>query len=118
LTDPAESVVKAENTSTKPILSRPSSALVCAVLLSQAMFHNIRWAYFICSSKAKMSALSKVEMSVSPPFCEFGGCHFDGHNGDEQTPAEPAAQAVVRLQLDGFKASAGRVATLFFRVHF
>jgi hypothetical protein len=31
-----------------------------------------------------MSALSKVEMSVSAPFWEFGGCHFDGHGGDEQ----------------------------------
>jgi hypothetical protein len=30
-----------------------------------------------------MSALSKVEMSVSAPFWEFGGCHFDGHGGDE-----------------------------------
>src|SRR5882762_7573950 len=35
----------------------------------------------ICSSKAKMSALSKVEMSISAPFWEFGGCHFDGHGG-------------------------------------
>ena len=43
-----------------------------------------------CSSKAKMSALSKVEMSVSPPFWEFGGCHFDGHGGDEQARAEPS----------------------------
>jgi hypothetical protein len=25
-----------------------------------------------------MSALSKVEMSVSAPFWEFGDCHFDG----------------------------------------
>ena len=23
-------------------------------------------------------------MSVSAPFWEFGGCHFDGHGGDEQ----------------------------------
>jgi hypothetical protein len=37
-----------------------------------------------CSRKAKMSALSKVEMSVSAPFWEFGGCYFDGHRGDEQ----------------------------------
>jgi hypothetical protein len=35
-----------------------------------------------------MSALSKVEMSVSTPFWEFGGCHFDGHGGDEQARAE------------------------------
>jgi hypothetical protein len=42
-----------------------------------------------CSSKAKMSALSKVEMSVSA-FWEFGGCHFDGHGGDEQARAEPS----------------------------
>jgi hypothetical protein len=31
-----------------------------------------------------MSALSKVEMSVSAPFWEFGGCHFDGLGVDEQ----------------------------------
>jgi hypothetical protein len=43
-----------------------------------------------CSSKAKMSALSKVEMSVSAPFWESGGCHFDGHGGDEQARAEPS----------------------------
>jgi hypothetical protein len=54
------------------------------------MFHNIRPAHFGCSSKAKMSALSKVEMSVSAPFWEFGGCHFDGHGGDEQARAEPS----------------------------
>jgi hypothetical protein len=30
-----------------------------------------------------MSALSKVEMSVSAPFWEFGGCYFDGHGDDE-----------------------------------
>ena len=54
------------------------------------MFHNIRLANGCCSSKAKMSALSKVEMSVSPPSWEFGGCHFDGHGGDEQARAEPS----------------------------
>jgi hypothetical protein len=43
-----------------------------------------------CRRKAKMSALSKVEMSVSAPFWEFGGCHFDGHGGDEQARAEPS----------------------------
>src|SRR5260221_14634615 len=53
-------------------------------------FHNIRFATHICSSKAKMSALSKVEMSVSAPFWEFGGCNFDGHGGDEQARAEPS----------------------------
>src|SRR5258708_40004704 len=47
------------------------------------MFHNIRSTNARCSSKAKMSALSKVEMSVSAPFWEFGGCYFDGHGGDE-----------------------------------
>src|ERR1700680_1113991 len=41
-----------------------------------------------CRRKAKMSALSKVEMSVSAPFWEFGGCHFDGHGGDEQARAD------------------------------
>jgi hypothetical protein len=54
------------------------------------MFHNIRSANVRCSSKAKMSALSKVEMSVSAPFWEFGGCHFDGHGGDEQARVEPS----------------------------
>jgi hypothetical protein len=36
-----------------------------------------------------MSALSKVEMSVSAPFWEFGGCHFDGRGCDEQMRADP-----------------------------
>ena len=53
-------------------------------------FHNNGRANDSCSSKAKMSALSKVEMSVSAPFWEFGGCHFDGHGGDEQARAEPS----------------------------
>src|ERR1700722_19959475 len=39
---------------------------------SAAKFHNIRSTNSRCSSKAKMSALSKVEMSVSAPFWEFG----------------------------------------------
>jgi hypothetical protein len=55
-----------------------------------AKFHNIAYANVVCSSKAKMSALSKVEMSVSAPFWESGGCHFDGHGGDEQARAEPS----------------------------
>ena len=54
------------------------------------MFHNFRSTNDRCSSKAKMSALSKVEMSVSAPFWEFGGCHFDGHGGDEQARAKPS----------------------------
>jgi hypothetical protein len=54
------------------------------------IFHNIRSTNIRCSSKAKMSALSKVEMSVSAPFWEFGGCRFDGHGGDEQARAEPS----------------------------
>lgn len=29
-------------------------------------------------------------MSVSAPFRECGGCHFDGHGGDEQARAEPS----------------------------
>jgi len=33
-----------------------------------------------------MSELSKVEMSASAPFWEFGCCHFDGHGGDEREP--------------------------------
>src|SRR6266403_2322195 len=53
-------------------------------------FHNNGSAKRECSSKAKMSALSKVEMSVSAPFWEFGGCYFDGHGGDEQARAEPS----------------------------
>ena len=52
--------------------------------------HNISFTNISCSSKAKMSALSKVEMSVSAPFWESGGCHFDGHGGDEQARAEPS----------------------------
>ncbi len=54
------------------------------------LFRNIYFPNPNCSSKAKMSALSKVEMSVSAPFWEFGGCHFDGHGGDEQARAEPS----------------------------
>ena len=54
------------------------------------MFQKIEHRKIDCSSKAKMSALSKVEMSVSAPFWEFGGCHFDGHGGDEQARAEPS----------------------------
>jgi hypothetical protein len=54
------------------------------------LFRNIYFAKDVCSSKAKMSALSKVEMSVSALFWEFGGCHFDGHGGDEQARAEPS----------------------------
>src|SRR4030088_2262231 len=56
----------------------------CASLSVVSTFHNIRSAQFLCSSKAKMSALSKVEMSVSAPFWEFGGCYFDGHGGDKR----------------------------------
>src|SRR3984957_10190957 len=55
-------------------------------------FHNTGSAKHDCSSKAKMSALSKVEMSLSPPFWEFGGCHFDGHGGDEQARADASTQ--------------------------
>jgi hypothetical protein len=57
---------------------------------NNATFHSRRSATGGCSSKAKMSALSKVEMSVSAPFWEFGGCHFDGHGDDEQARAEPS----------------------------
>jgi hypothetical protein len=49
-------------------------AVACSI-----MFHNIRFTSIRCRSKAKMSALSIVEMSVSAPFWEFGGCYFDGH---------------------------------------
>jgi hypothetical protein len=54
------------------------------------MFHNTRSANARCSGKAKMSALSKVEMSVSAPFWGFGDCYFDGHGDDEQARAEPS----------------------------
>jgi hypothetical protein len=75
---------------------------------SPALFHNLRPANLLCSSKAKMSALSKVEMSVSTPFWEFGGCHFDGHSDDEQARGEAVllgVDCVIRglhsLQHDG-----------------
>ena len=78
--------------------SRLRARLLCAGLgksrnlISQLArkFHNLRSTHDACSSKAKMSALSKVEMSVSAPFWEFGGCYFDGHGGDEQARAEPS----------------------------
>ena len=54
------------------------------------MFHNIPYANRYCSSKAKMSALSKVQMSVSSPLGDFGGCHFDERGVDEQTRTEPS----------------------------
>jgi len=57
---------------------------------ARPMFHNNGSATRVCRRKAKMSALSKVEMSVSAPFWEFGGCHFDGHGGDEQARAKPS----------------------------
>jgi hypothetical protein len=62
----------------------------CLLRGQQQTFHNNGSANVLCSSKAKMSALSKVEMSVSAPFWELGGCHFDGHGGDEQARAEPS----------------------------
>jgi hypothetical protein len=37
-----------------------------------------------------MSALSKVQMSVSDPFWGFGGCHFDERGVDEQARTEPS----------------------------
>lgn len=46
--------------------------------------------YFPCSSKAKMSALSKVQMSVSGPCGDCGGCHFNERGVDEQARAEPS----------------------------
>ena len=65
--------------------SRPTPAITQPALVSSP---QTRPAPTRQSSKAKMSALSKVEMSVSAPFWEFGGCHFDGHGGDEQARAE------------------------------
>ena len=35
-----------------------------------------------------MSALSKVQMSVSGPFWGFGGCRFDERDVDEQARTE------------------------------
>src|SRR5437588_7651543 len=53
-------------------------------------FHNNGRANDSCSSKAKMSALSKVEMSVFYLLVvRFGGCGSDGCGADEQTRAEP-----------------------------
>jgi hypothetical protein len=52
-------------------------------------FHNIRFANGGCSSKAKMSALSKVQMSVSSSFGDVGGCCFDERGVDEQARADP-----------------------------
>src|SRR6202051_704707 len=53
------------------------------------MFHNNGSAKETCRRKAKMSALSKVGMSV---FCllvvRFGGCGSDGCSADEQARAE------------------------------
>jgi alginate O-acetyltransferase complex protein AlgI len=54
------------------------------------MFQKLVIADYACSSKAKMSALSKVEMSVSGPFWGFGGCRFDERGVDEQARAEPS----------------------------
>jgi hypothetical protein len=54
------------------------------------MFHNIRLANGGCSSKAKMSALSKVQMSVSGPSGDVGGCRFDECGVDEQARAKPS----------------------------
>ena len=49
------------------------------------MFHNIRSANDDCRRKAKMSALSKVGMSVFPLLVvRFGGCGSDGCGADEQ----------------------------------
>jgi hypothetical protein len=56
-----------------------------------------------------MSALSKVEMSVSPPFWEFGGCYFDGHGGDEQARAD---RLDVLARLDGERLTARAAAEL------
>jgi hypothetical protein len=57
--------------------------------LALTKFHNVRSANIACRRKAKMSALSKVGMSV---FCllvvRFGGCGSDGCGADEQTRAE------------------------------
>jgi hypothetical protein len=73
-----------------PALGLPTDKEITQSLSVAMMFHNLRCAFFSCSSKAKMSALSKVEMSVSAPFSEFGGCHFDEHGGDEQARTEPS----------------------------
>src|ERR1700723_2701846 len=58
-------------------------------VMQSSLFHNIRSAHAMCSSKAKMSALSKVQMSASGPFGGFGGCHFDERGVDEQARTEP-----------------------------
>jgi hypothetical protein len=53
------------------------------------MFHNLRIANFRCRRKAKMSALSKVGMSVFFLLVvRFGGCGSNGCGADEQTRDE------------------------------
>jgi hypothetical protein len=52
------------------------------------MFHNSRWTKTGCRRKAKMSALSKVGMSVFDLFTGFGGWGSDGCGADEQARAE------------------------------
>jgi hypothetical protein len=83
-----ENIAACHSAQLEPTINLTSSYAGCAQWAP--MFHNIRWAHFMCSRKAKMSALSKVEMSVSAPFREFGGCHFDGHGVDEQARTEPS----------------------------
>jgi hypothetical protein len=51
-------------------------------------FHNVGYATSDCSSKAKMSALSKVQMSVSGHSGDVGGCGSDGFGADERKRAE------------------------------
>jgi hypothetical protein len=55
----------------------------------RTIFHNLRWTNFRCNSKAKMSALSKVGMSVFYLLVvRFGGYGSDECGADEQVRAE------------------------------
>jgi hypothetical protein len=42
-----------------------------------------------------MSELSKVQMSVSSPSGDFGGCRFDGRSVDEQARTEPVRRQII-----------------------
>jgi hypothetical protein len=61
--------------------------------LFRLIFHNVGSAKPLCRRKAKMSALSKVGMSVFDLFTGFGGWGSDGCGADEQARAENQADA-------------------------
>jgi hypothetical protein len=63
------------------------------------------WPFGETNAAAMRGCGSKVEMSVSAPFWEFGGCNFDGHGGDEQARAE-RLDVLARLDSDRLTARA------------